>query len=68
MSLTYVAPTYMECLETLVRECADDVITVSAIKEAMTKDQHRLFHDAEFVDGCTICDTEWTDTYGKPKT
>jgi len=28
------------------------------VREAMTKDQHQLFHDAEWTDGCTICDEE----------
>jgi hypothetical protein len=26
--------------------------------ERLYKDQHELFHDGEFFDGCTICDEE----------
>lgn len=29
-----------------------------ALLEALHKDQHELFHDGEFVRGCSICDEE----------
>ena len=28
------------------------------VREAMIKDQHQLFHDAEWEQGCPICDEE----------
>lgn len=31
------------------------------IIEALYKDQHDLYHDAEFWDGCAICDKERED-------
>jgi hypothetical protein len=53
--------TYFEHLESLLaREQANGFKTayLTAIRDAMIKDQHQLFHDAEFSDGCPICDSE----------
>lgn len=35
-----------------LRDCA------TALDAALRKDQHTLYHDAEFFDGCDICDEE----------
>ena len=32
--------------------------TADELDEALRKDQHELFHDGEFYDGCDICDEE----------
>jgi len=53
--------TYFEVLDSLVSAAKADgksLIEVSAIEDAMVRDQHRMFHDAEFSDGCPICDRE----------
>lgn len=53
--------TYFEHLEALLaREKAAGWATafLTAIRTAMEKDQHQLFHDAEFASGCRICDEE----------
>jgi hypothetical protein len=33
-------------------------VSVQLIRQAMTEDQHRMFHDAEWSSGCPICDKE----------
>lgn len=33
----------------------------AVILDALRKDQHYLFHQSEFVDGCDICDAERID-------
>jgi hypothetical protein len=58
--------TYFDSLETLLiknrrspTEAADNgLVAVTRVREAMIKDQHRLFHDGEFHAGCKICDEE----------
>lgn len=50
--------TYFEILESLVSAAkADgkDQISISSVEDAMVKDQHRMFHDATWEDGCSIC-------------
>lgn len=42
-------------LSTTLDNCADE------LEDALRQDQHDLFHDAEFVDGCDICDQERED-------
>lgn len=56
--------TWFENLEDLLRKVDADAsndtgfIAVPLIKKAMIEDQHQLFHDAEWADGCPICDAE----------
>lgn len=51
--------TYFEHLETLLTKVAPEgFVEVPLIRDAMIKDQHQLFHDAEFYDGCPICRRE----------
>jgi hypothetical protein len=51
--------TYFDSLETLLNKVADTgFVAAVLIREAMEQDQHRLFHDAEFHEGCKICDKE----------
>jgi hypothetical protein len=61
---------YMEHAHTLVEEWTGMAKTADAavgatlrnaalhLRDALYHDQHVLFHDAEFVDGCEICDWE----------
>ena len=56
-----VIDTYFENLESLIRPKERDenrFMLISDVRDAMAKDQHRLFHDAEFHTGCVICDKE----------
>lgn len=53
--------TYFENLETLLQfaeRSGTDIVAISDVRNNMIKDQHYLFHDAEFHDGCIICDHE----------
>jgi hypothetical protein len=55
-----MSSTWFEELEDLLRKVDNDTgfIAVPLIREAMIKDQHQLFHDAAWTDGCPICDEE----------
>jgi hypothetical protein len=52
--------TYFEHLEDLLLKVDNDTgfIAVPLIIEAMIEDQHQLYHDAAWTDGCPICDEE----------
>ena len=52
--------TFFEHLESLLDKVDDQTgfIHVKLLREAMVKDQHMLYHDAEWSDNCTICDEE----------
>jgi hypothetical protein len=54
------ASTWFESLEDLLRKVDNDTgfIAVPLIRKAMTEDQHQLFHDAAWEQGCPICDEE----------
>ena len=53
--------TYFENLENLLvmqKNCGLARVAILKVEKAMEKDQHQLFHDAEWTDGCSICNTE----------
>ena len=52
--------TFFEALEDLLRKVDNDTgfIAVPLIRKAMIEDWHQLYHDAEWTDGCPICDEE----------
>lgn len=51
--------TYFGHLENLLAKVADTgFVAVQLIRNAMVQDQHQLFHDGEFHNGCAICDQE----------
>ena len=52
-----VMRTYFESLEALLRDFPV-VVPVALVRDAMIDDQHRMFHDATWEDGCPICDEE----------
>jgi len=54
--------TYFEHLEELMDKVEDDTgviaLPLPLVREAMTQDQHQLYHDAAWSEGCPICDEE----------
>jgi hypothetical protein len=51
--------TYFEHLEAMLDKVADTgFVEVPLIRREMIKDWHMLYHDAEFEDGCPVCDEE----------
>ena len=63
--MTYKSPIYMYEAGNLVRRWRDEGKTAWAdeLETALRLDQHDIFHDAEFHDGCEICDEE-REKYG----
>jgi len=53
--------TYFEFLESLVSAARADgktEISISSVEEAMIRDNHAMYHDAVWENGCSICDRE----------
>jgi hypothetical protein len=56
----YQCPIDMVHTAKLAKDLEDTTYSAlgTVIMDALRKDQHMLFHDSEFVDGCDICDRE----------
>jgi len=54
--------TCFEHLEALMEKVEDDTGVIAIpkplVREAMVKDQHQLYHDGAWSEGCPICDEE----------
>ena len=58
----YRCPIYMEHAERLIEKWRKSGVLhprmADELEATLCQDQHDLFHDAEFFDGCDICDQE----------
>jgi hypothetical protein len=60
MSRKYKCPIYMDHTMIVVEREVRPISPALAdqLEAALRQDQHDLHHDAEFADGCDICDKE----------
>ncbi len=64
MPRKYKCPIYMEHAAHLMRQWQETEpfsLMGAELEIALRQDQHDLYHDGEFADGCDICDKERED-------